>query len=152
MSATKADSLKSKYAAKYRHPKWQKKRLEVMERDGFKCFKCESEDNTLNVHHAYYVTGRDIWDYPMHSLKTLCEDCHKSEHEKKDYADDEIQSRQTELEIAIGWLSGDVPDPDIWDMAIMSCQLIKAGMDRDDLYHSIAEHLHGKLSEMGAIK
>lgn len=68
--------MKAKYAQKYRDPRWQKKRLEVMQRDGFKCLFCGAADKTLNVHHCYYIAGRDPWDYHPASLLTLCERCH----------------------------------------------------------------------------
>lgn len=55
-----------------------------MQRDGFRCIECDSEDKTLNVHHDYYVSGRMPWEYPDFSLKTLCYDCHSSLHERVD--------------------------------------------------------------------
>lgn len=66
-----------KYAIKYKDPRWQKKRLEVMQRDGFQCLHCGNSKATLNVHHSYYVSGRDIWDYDESTLLTLCEPCHR---------------------------------------------------------------------------
>lgn len=68
------------YAALRLDPKWQKRRLEIMQRDGFKCVDCERDDRTLNVHHAYYVTGRMPWQYPSFALATLCAKCHKARH------------------------------------------------------------------------
>lgn len=65
------------YAEKLRDPRWQKKRLEIMSRDKFKCRHCHSEENTLNVHHSYYRAGCAPWDYPDESLVTVCETCHK---------------------------------------------------------------------------
>ena len=69
---------------KYDHPKWQKKRLEIMQRDGFKCQHCGEEDNTLVVHHRYYIKDRDIWDYDNTSLVTLCKSCHDEVHIKSE--------------------------------------------------------------------
>lgn len=68
--------MSKSYYEKLRDPRWQKKRLEIMERDGFTCRDCGSATNTLNVHHAYYEKGFDPWEYPDGSLKTLCELCH----------------------------------------------------------------------------
>lgn len=65
------------YAEKLRDPRWQKRRLEVMERDRFTCFRCRSTDKTLNVHHLMYEKGKSPWDYNDSALVTLCEDCHK---------------------------------------------------------------------------
>lgn len=67
------------YADKLRDPRWQRRRLEIMERDGFACRTCDSVKKTLNVHHTYYDRGVEPWDYPAHSLVTFCEDHHKQE-------------------------------------------------------------------------
>ena len=73
-------STGKKWADNYKDPRWHKKRLEIMERDGFKCRACGSADITLNVHHAYYDKGKMPWEYPDRSLTTLCEDCHNRRH------------------------------------------------------------------------
>jgi len=66
----------------YRDSRWQQKRLEVMERDGWKCRSCGASGDgvTLNVHHAYYETGKKPWEYPSTSLFTWCEECHSRRH------------------------------------------------------------------------
>jgi len=71
--ATKA---KSEYWELLRDPRWQKKRLEVMQRDEFSCSYCGSSNKTLNVHHTYYEKGNAPWEYPTESLHCLCEGCH----------------------------------------------------------------------------
>jgi hypothetical protein len=68
------------YSEKLQDPRWQKKRLEIMSRDEFKCVKCSSETNTLTVHHFYYVTGRMPWEYPNGSMATMCRNCHFEGH------------------------------------------------------------------------
>ena len=70
---------KTTYSEKLRDPRWQRKRLEIMQRDNFTCQKCESTEKTLNVHHCYYETGNEPWEYPSASLVTLCFDCHDEE-------------------------------------------------------------------------
>ncbi len=65
-----------KYADKLKNPKWQKKRLEILQRDGFECQFCKSTENTLHVHHDLYAKGREPWDYPDSIFKTLCYKCH----------------------------------------------------------------------------
>lgn len=74
----------SDYSEKLKDPRWQRRRLEIMSRDGFSCVCCGRDDKTLNVHHCYYVRGREPWDYPDSSLVTVCEDCHASEHSNRD--------------------------------------------------------------------
>jgi hypothetical protein len=64
-------------------PRWQRKRLEIMQRDDFTCQKCSCSSDTLNVHHCYYENGLSPWEYPDSSLLTLCKLCHS---EEKPYA------------------------------------------------------------------
>lgn len=71
---------KSEYQQLLRDPRWQKKRLVIMERDGFECRDCGDGTKTLNVHHVYYESGRAPWEYCDLSLITLCEDCHEEDH------------------------------------------------------------------------
>jgi len=86
------------YTEKLRDPRWQKRRLEIMQRDFFQCAKCQVADKTLHVHHRYYVKGREPWEYPAFALVTLCESCHDENHETS-----EIQ----EWERVFDWLSAD---------------------------------------------
>jgi 5-methylcytosine-specific restriction endonuclease McrA len=39
------------YSEKLTHPKWQRKRLEILNRDGFKCVLCGNEEMQLQIHH-----------------------------------------------------------------------------------------------------
>lgn len=50
------------YSEKLKHPLWQKKRLEIMQRDDFMCQSCGENDKTLNVHHLKYLKNHEIWD------------------------------------------------------------------------------------------
>ena len=70
---------KQTYAEKLRDPRWQKKRLEVFERDEWTCRGCGECDKTLNVHHRYYLSGIEPWEYEIESLITYCNECHESE-------------------------------------------------------------------------
>lgn len=70
---------KKSYSEKLLDPRWQKKRLEIMQRDGFKCFYCGDATLTLHVHHQMYM-GPNPWDTPAECLITLCKDCHAIEH------------------------------------------------------------------------
>ncbi len=69
----------SKYSEKLKNPNWQKKRLEILNRDDWTCQLCKDKENTLHVHHKYYERRRSPWEYPNTALITLCEDCHKAE-------------------------------------------------------------------------
>ena len=65
------------YSEKLKDPRWQKKRLKILERDKFQCKNCESTEKTLHVHHKIYLKNIEPWDYDNFLLLTLCEDCHK---------------------------------------------------------------------------
>ena len=67
------------YSEKLKDPRWQKKRLEVLSRDEWKCQECGEKERTLHVHHKTYVYGKAPWDYNSNNLLTLCEDCHHDE-------------------------------------------------------------------------
>ncbi len=70
------------YNSKLRDNRWQKKRLEVMNRDKWTCRCCgvSGDGVVFNVHHAYYESGKAPWEYPTDSLVTWCESCHKLMH------------------------------------------------------------------------
>jgi hypothetical protein len=69
----------SVYSEKLKDPRWQKKRLEIFERDLWRCSKCYDSLSTLVVHHRIYLLGKEPWDYPDELLITLCENCHEEE-------------------------------------------------------------------------
>src|SRR3990167_8322037 len=71
------------YLAKLRDPRWQKKRLEILNRDAFKCQFCGETEETLHIHHKAYERGKDPWDYPDWVFVTICESCHELEHEDR---------------------------------------------------------------------
>lgn len=65
------------YAEKLRDPRWQSKRLEVLERDKWSCVVCGRRDKELHVHHGYYEYGKEPWDYATCTLHTICDECHE---------------------------------------------------------------------------
>lgn len=79
------------YKEQIKTPKWQKRRLEIMQRDDFTCQICGAKDKTLHVHHTTYIQGRSIWEYPDKMLITLCEDCHEIEHKLNTFIPDWIK-------------------------------------------------------------
>lgn len=70
---------KSEYAKMLLDPRWQRKRLEILERDGWACTICGDKEKTLHVHHMHYLYGAAPWEYENGYLSTLCEDCHEEE-------------------------------------------------------------------------
>lgn len=65
----------------YNDKRWLNKRQQVLRRDNFKCRGCGTK-NELRCHHSYYISGRELWEYPLVSFFTLCEGCHSEFHEK----------------------------------------------------------------------
>jgi len=43
-----------KYSEKLKDPRWQKKRLKVLERDNWECKQCGEKEETLHIHHLLY--------------------------------------------------------------------------------------------------
>jgi cytochrome c553 len=70
------------YQKKLLDPRWQKKRLETLQRDGWACQSCGDTESTLHVHHRRYLSGNEPWDIDSHLLVTLCDACHESEKAK----------------------------------------------------------------------
>jgi Zn finger protein HypA/HybF involved in hydrogenase expression len=77
------------YSELLKDPRWQRKRLEILQRDSFTCQSCMDSESTLHVHHKHYIKGRLPWEYEEHELVTLCESCHGSM--------DEVQAEQKDL-------------------------------------------------------
>lgn len=72
----------SEYANLLKDPRWQKKRLEILQRDNFKCTECGDDSHSLHVHHLFYTKGLKPWEYPNDALVTLCKKCHNNKHKK----------------------------------------------------------------------
>ena len=68
------------YSDLLKDPRWQKKRLEILNRDKFKCQCCGENNKTLHVHHWKEDYSIKPWESDVDDLITLCEDCHKALH------------------------------------------------------------------------
>lgn len=75
--------MSKSYSEKLQHPKWQKKRLEILKRDKFTCTLCNDKETTLHIHHTKY--SGEPWEIPNENLKTVCSHCHEVLHELKEY-------------------------------------------------------------------
>jgi hypothetical protein len=84
------------YSEKLKDPRWQKKRLEILQRDNWMCFVCQNDKSTLHVHHQKY-NGCDPWTVDGEFLTTLCEDCHDKEHAYGGY----IERRKNILKLSL---------------------------------------------------
>jgi hypothetical protein len=90
------------YKEKLKSPKWQRKRLEILQRDEFKCKNCNSDEKTLQIHHLEY-NNCEPWEYENRYLITLCEDCHKKEEQLKPFTSNSI-----EYLTSLGFLRNDI--------------------------------------------
>lgn len=66
----------AKYSDLLRDPRWQKKRLEILQRDNFTCQHCKDTETELHVHHNQYKGNP--WEIECDNLVTLCKHCHYS--------------------------------------------------------------------------
>jgi hypothetical protein len=69
------------YSEKLKDPRWQEKRLEILERDDYTCYMCEDEAN--NVHHLRYYG--EPWEVDNEDLISLCYECHTKWHANEQY-------------------------------------------------------------------
>lgn len=95
----------SEYSDKLKDPRWQKKRLEILSRDNWKCKKCGNSDDQLVVHHKKYFYDKDPWDYLDVYLVSLCKTCHDEEE-----FDKTILSDFPQYLIANGYLNCDIKE------------------------------------------
>jgi hypothetical protein len=65
------------YSELLKDPRWQKRRLEVLDRDKFECQLCLDSLRTLHIHHKTYNKNGAPWDVPSSELITYCEECHR---------------------------------------------------------------------------
>ena len=70
------------YSEKLKSPKWQKKRLEVLQRDNFSCVLCGDNKTELHINHKKY--NGEPWNSDNKDLETLCKDCHLLHHTAKE--------------------------------------------------------------------
>lgn len=62
------------YTEKLKDPRWQKKRLKIMDRDDWTCQSCGDKETNLNIHHKKYNGAP--WEAKDDDLITICSHCH----------------------------------------------------------------------------
>lgn len=128
----------SKYSSILRDPRWQRKRLEIMERDKWKCSQCGSSESELHVHHLQYKYKLKPWEHSSEYLKTLCDNCHKSIHKETDGKNAE-QTKEIILRRFHPWqivkgvhlLESDMPSSHKYGYSIYKGVLVQWDEDRD---------------------
>lgn len=126
-----------KFWAAYRDPRWQKRRLEVLDRADWTCESCEATDKELQVHHRYYERGKKPWEYPDEALQCLCDPCHDRVTEVNRGIKEKLRLLSDgELERVLGYLNG------LW------CQ---CGSEKDEREFKVkgAEELMGVADSLG---
>jgi len=63
------------YSALLKDPRWQKKRLKILERDNWTCRDTGDSEQELQVHHCWYAKGSP-WETPDEYLLALSKDAH----------------------------------------------------------------------------
>lgn len=67
------------YSEKLKDPRWQKKRLEILNRDNWTCQLCGNTEAELQIHHKTYKKNKEPWECEDSNLITLCRYCHEME-------------------------------------------------------------------------
>lgn len=136
------------YQNKLRDPRWQKKRLEIFQRDEFTCKRCGCQGKTLHVHHLDYY--KEPWDAPNTFLITLCELCHESETKDRQEAEKTIIKALKRR----GFFSSDLEEiaegieniPDIHGEEVIS-SAIRWGISNEKMLRIIIEEYFNYLKE-----
>jgi hypothetical protein len=98
---------KKSYGELLKDPRWQRRRLEILNRANFACESCDAADRTLHVHHRIYRKGAMPWEYEDYELIALCESCHAVEHELRARLNEAIAIIPVEyLEYVVGFAEG----------------------------------------------
>lgn len=100
------EERRAAYAEKLKDPRWQKRRLQILERDHWNCTACNDESSTLHVHHLFYENDKEPWEVEENALTTLCEECHEFESKERGAVENTLISGFRRS----GFLCGDLID------------------------------------------
>lgn len=90
-----SEGMSMEWKDQYKHPNWQRKRLEALDHSEWQCQSCLSTDKQLQVHHKQYFKDRMLWEYGVGELEVLCHDCHKEHHKIKDLLKQIISTQES---------------------------------------------------------
>jgi hypothetical protein len=99
------------YSQKLRDPRWQKRRLERLEKSSWRCDRCLDSKSELQVHHNWYVTGLEPWEYNVDQLSTLCVNCHEVAGEVHKKLKTLLSTTSVDRQMAMAAAIYDVPEP-----------------------------------------
>ncbi len=132
------------YSEKLRSPEWQKKRLLVMERDGWKCKRCTDGTTMLAVHHKYYLPNTEPWEYPDECYETVCDPCHKKEHKIESPAPPAPYDCSPETVLKLILANPDHSDTELLRIEMLKIEIETRKVDvKDDAAHkALSEKWH----------
>ena len=70
----------------YKSSAWEKKRLEILERDNYECQVCKEEGGftpATTVHHILHLENRPDLAFDNDNLLSVCAACHNKEHPER---------------------------------------------------------------------
>ena len=70
----------------YKSSAWEKKRLEILERDNYECQVCKEEGGfapATTVHHILHLENRPDLALDDDNLLSVCAACHNREHPER---------------------------------------------------------------------
>lgn len=139
------------YSEKLQDPRWQKKRLNVLELDDYTCQLCGSTTKSLQVHHKYYIHGLNPWEYDVKTLTTLCADCHQLEGDmKKEYEPKLLRAIYDAGFTAadIGELVKGFGDMELQDKSFKVAQAYNYALTTPDLQKQILEWFYKRVEDI----
>ena len=66
------------YSEQLKDPRWQRKRLEILQRDNFTCIWCGEHGGKLNADHIKPFAQYPELRFAIDNGRTLCLPCHKT--------------------------------------------------------------------------
>ena len=81
----------------YKSTIWEKKRLEILQRDNFECQICKEEGGfapATTVHHILHLENRPDLALEDDNLMTVCEACHNILHPERLWTPEASKRRQ----------------------------------------------------------
>nr|DAL38850.1 MAG TPA_asm: NinG recombination protein [Caudoviricetes sp.] len=70
----------------YNSPRWKRKRLQILKRDGYMCQHCKRYGKAVpatTVHHIQHADEYPEMAFADKNLISLCEGCHNKQHPEK---------------------------------------------------------------------
>ena len=104
------------YAEKLKDPRWQRKRLEILQRDNWTCKNCGATDTTLHVHHLSYTAHAEPWEAADENLVTVCAECHPR-FRASELSSEAVEKRVDLIRLVLSVLR-QIPDEEFHDMAL----------------------------------